>query len=114
MEQPAPALRSVHGQRAGSAVLHRGARPDARFESAVSQSRAPAFHRDQPGQVAGAPGRAAAGLAAGQFVAPHGIAVDSRGDIYVGEVSYTAWSAVFPEVPKPDRIRTLQKLVKIA
>jgi len=55
-----------------------------------------------------------AGLAAGQFVAPHGLAVDSRGDIYVGEVSYTAWNAVFPEVPKPDRIRTLQKLVKVA
>ena len=54
-----------------------------------------------------------AGLAAGQFVAPHGIAVDSRGDIYVGEVSYTAWGAVFPDVPKPERIRTLQKLVKV-
>ena len=25
----------------------------------------------------------------GQFIAPHGIAVDSRGDIYVSEVSYT-------------------------
>jgi hypothetical protein len=55
-----------------------------------------------------------AGLGAGQFVAPHGLAVDSRGDIYVGEVSYTAWSAVFPETPKPPRIRTLQKLVKLA
>ena len=27
-----------------------------------------------------------AGLATGQFISPHGIAVDSRGDIYVGEV----------------------------
>jgi sugar lactone lactonase YvrE len=25
----------------------------------------------------------------GQFIAPHGIAVDSHGDVYVGEVSYT-------------------------
>jgi hypothetical protein len=24
-------------------------------------------------------------------LAPHGLAVDSRGDIYVGEVSWTAW-----------------------
>jgi hypothetical protein len=54
-----------------------------------------------------------AGLGAGQFVAPHGIAVDSRGDIYVGEVAFTAWNAVFPDVPKPARIRTLQKLVRI-
>ena len=50
---------------------------------------------------------------AGQFVAPHGLAVDSHGDIYVGEVSYTAWSAVFPNVPKPQRIRTLQKFTKL-
>ena len=32
-----------------------------------------------------------AGLEPGQFVSPHGLAVDSRGDIYVGEVSYTNW-----------------------
>src|SRR3954447_23852949 len=32
-----------------------------------------------------------AGLNPGQFISPHGIAVDSRGDIYVGEVSYTNW-----------------------
>jgi hypothetical protein len=25
----------------------------------------------------------------GQFIGPHGVCVDSRGDIYVGEVSYT-------------------------
>ena len=29
------------------------------------------------------------GEGAGQFIAPHGIAVDSHGDIYVAEVSYT-------------------------
>jgi hypothetical protein len=29
------------------------------------------------------------GDAPNQFVAPHGVAVDSRGDIYVGEVSWT-------------------------
>jgi hypothetical protein len=30
-----------------------------------------------------------AGCDAGSFIAPHGIAVDSRGDIYVGEVTWT-------------------------
>jgi len=24
-----------------------------------------------------------------QFIAPHGVAVDSRGDLYVGDVAYT-------------------------
>ena len=57
--------------------------------------------------------RPGAGLAPGQFIAPHGVAVDSRGDIYVGEVSFTAWNAVFPDLPKPERMRTLQKLVRV-
>jgi DNA-binding beta-propeller fold protein YncE len=54
-----------------------------------------------------------AGLGAGEFVAPHGLAVDSRGDVYIGEVSYTAWNAVFPERPKPPHIRTLQKFERL-
>lgn len=65
------------------------------------------------GRVLARVGSAHAGLGAGQFVAPHGIAVDSFGDVYVGEVSYTAWGAVFPESPKPGRIRTLQKFVRV-
>jgi hypothetical protein len=56
---------------------------------------------------------AQAGVAPGQFVAPHGLAVDSHGDIYVGEVSYTAWNAMFPAQARPESIRTLQKFVKI-
>ncbi len=54
------------------------------------------------------------GTKPGQFVAPHGIAVDSRGDIYVGEVSHTYWPSAFPDVPRPAKIRSLQKLVKVA
>jgi DNA-binding beta-propeller fold protein YncE len=53
-----------------------------------------------------------AGEAPGQFIAPHGLAVDSRGDIYVGEVSYTAWPQAFPDRPMPSRVRSLRKLVK--
>ncbi len=48
----------------------------------------------------------------GQFIAPHGIAVDSRGDIYVAEVSNTYWPVLFGE--KPDHeLRSLQKLVRL-
>lgn len=49
----------------------------------------------------------------GQFVSPHGIAVDSRGDIYVGEVSRTAWPNLYGNEPPPAKLRVLQKLVKI-
>ena len=40
-----------------------------------------------------------AGLGIDQFLAPHGLCVDSRGDIYVGEVSWTQWPQRFPQGP---------------
>jgi sugar lactone lactonase YvrE len=43
----------------------------------------------------------------GQFIAPHGIAVDSRGDIYVGEASYTM-KGKFMDPPR--ELRSFQKL----
>jgi DNA-binding beta-propeller fold protein YncE len=59
-------------------------------------------------------GEAGPGLEAGKFVAPHGLAVDSRGDIYVGEVSYTEFPRLFPEAGAiPFRMRSLQKLERI-
>ena len=48
-----------------------------------------------------------------QFVAPHGMAVDSRGDLYVGEVSTTAWSQVFPDKAVPKNVRSLRKLIRM-
>src|ERR1700736_2579485 len=50
------------------------------------------------------------GLEPGKFVAPHGLALDSHGDIYVGEVSYTEWPRLFPEIPIAKGMRALQKL----
>ena len=54
------------------------------------------------------------GLEPGKFIAPHGLAVDSRGDIYVGEVSYTEFPRLFPEQKIAWRMRSLQKLQKLA
>ncbi|HWA13582.1 MAG TPA: peptidyl-alpha-hydroxyglycine alpha-amidating lyase family protein [Burkholderiales bacterium] len=48
-----------------------------------------------------------------QFVAPHGMAVDSRGDLYVGEVSYASWTQVFPDREMPRGLNTLRKLVRV-
>jgi hypothetical protein len=54
-----------------------------------------------------------AGQGPGQFLSPHGMAVDSRGDLYVGEVSYTAWPNLWPDRPVPRRLRTLQKFERV-
>jgi DNA-binding beta-propeller fold protein YncE len=61
-------------------------------------------------------GHAHAGLDPGQFVSPHGLAVDSRGDIYVGEVSFTNWGRRVRArgEPIPPGLRSLQKLVKVS
>ena len=49
----------------------------------------------------------------GSFASPHGLWLDSRGDLYVGEVCYTAWASLFPDTPKPKRIRSLQKYERV-
>ena len=59
------------------------------------------------GELLGRTGGRFAGEKPGEFVAPHGVAVDSRGDVYVAEVSYTAKGRI--ETP-PREIRSLQKL----
>jgi DNA-binding beta-propeller fold protein YncE len=50
------------------------------------------------------------GEAPGQFVAPHGLAIDSKGDLYVGEVS---WSAYGRRLDPPRTARCLRKLVRM-
>jgi len=46
----------------------------------------------------------------GQFIAPHGIAVDSRGDIYVGEVSFTIRGS---QMNPPKELRSLSKYARV-
>ena len=46
-----------------------------------------------------------------QFWAPHGIATDSRGDLYVGEVS---WTSTGRTMDPPRELRCFRKLVKTA
>ena len=45
------------------------------------------------------------------FLAPHGLAADSRGDLYIGEVANTAWPLIYPGRPRPAALRVLRKLV---
>jgi DNA-binding beta-propeller fold protein YncE len=46
----------------------------------------------------------------GEFIAPHGCVVDSRGDLYVAEV---AWTAQGKDEKPPREIRSLQKLTRV-
>jgi hypothetical protein len=55
-----------------------------------------------------------AGLGVDKFMAPHGLCVDSHGDIYVGEVSWTQWPQLFPNDPMPDNLRSLRKFRKVS
>ncbi|MFQ5880361.1 MAG: peptidyl-alpha-hydroxyglycine alpha-amidating lyase family protein, partial [Dehalococcoidia bacterium] len=45
----------------------------------------------------------------GQFIAPHGVAVDSRGDLYVGETSYTIRGS---HMDPPKELRSFQKFIR--
>jgi hypothetical protein len=68
---------------------------------------------DHEGKLIGRFGDTPAGTDLGKFLAPHGLAVDSRGDIYVGEVSWTAWPQIYPGKPHPADLRSLQKFEKV-
>jgi len=50
----------------------------------------------------------------GQFLSPHSIAIDSKGNIYVGEVSTRAWPSLFPGEPVPPNLHRMHRLTKIA
>jgi DNA-binding beta-propeller fold protein YncE len=52
------------------------------------------------------------GEGVGQFIAPHGVAVDSKGDIYVAEVSNVYWAGMFGKKADHD-LRVFQKLVRV-
>lgn len=51
------------------------------------------------------------GEAPGRFYAPHGVAVDSQGNVYVAEVSYVEYGQ---HLDPPKELRSLQKLVKVS
>jgi DNA-binding beta-propeller fold protein YncE len=61
------------------------------------------------GQLLARLGNEGEGETPGRFIAPHGICIDSRGDIYVGEVS---WTHTGSRLNPPQELRSLQKLVR--
>lgn len=69
---------------------------------------------DHTGKLISRIGDITAGNEPGQFISPHGLCVDSRGDVYVGEVAATAWPQLKPDVPVPNPLNALRKMVKVA
>ncbi|HEX3952438.1 MAG TPA: peptidyl-alpha-hydroxyglycine alpha-amidating lyase family protein [Stellaceae bacterium] len=65
------------------------------------------------GQVLARLGKPHGGILPGQFTSPHGIAVDSGGNIYVGELSGRSWER-FSKDPPPKKRRVIHKLEKVA
>jgi DNA-binding beta-propeller fold protein YncE len=63
----------------------------------------------QKGDRIGRVGGRFAGEQPGEFIAPHGCAVDSRGDLYVAEVS---WTATGKDLNPPREMRSLQKFAR--
>lgn len=49
----------------------------------------------------------------GQFLSPHGLALDSRGNLYVGEVSTRAWPSLFPGEPVPPDLHRMHRLTRL-
>jgi hypothetical protein len=67
---------------------------------------------DHQGRVLTRIGDAHAGLGPTAFLAPHGVAVDSRGDVYIGEVAWTLWPSIY-DTPRPESLRCLRKLERV-
>ena len=65
---------------------------------------------DRAGKVMARLGTQPAGEGPGLFYSPHAIAVDSKGNIYVAEVSFAEYGK-FMEPPRS--LRSMQKLVKV-
>ncbi|HLY45130.1 MAG TPA: peptidyl-alpha-hydroxyglycine alpha-amidating lyase family protein [Stellaceae bacterium] len=65
------------------------------------------------GEVLARLGKPHGGMLPGQFTSPHGIAVDSHGNIFVGELSGRSWSR-FSKDPAPKKPRVLHRLRKVA
>ncbi len=66
---------------------------------------------DAKGQKIARFGGQFAGEKPGEFVAPHGVVTDSRGDVYVSEVS---WTNTGQHETPPREIRSLQKFARAA
>ena len=112
MEEPASSVH-VHALRTPGDLLHRRSRPADAASRDIPNLGPRVCIVDHEGKLIGRFGDTPAGTELGKFLAPHGLAVDRHGDIYVGEVSWTAWPQIYPGKPHPANLRSLQKFEKV-
>ena len=115
VEQPASPERPLHAEGQVPDLLHRRVRPRDGRQPRVAEprDRASASSTTRAALLARFGDVAGAGNAPGQFISPHGMAVDSHGDVYVGEVSATAWPQLKPDEPVPQPLHSLRKMTKL-
>jgi sugar lactone lactonase YvrE len=65
------------------------------------------------GHIATRLGGRGPGLAPTELFAPHGIGVDSLGNIFLGEVPAATWGHYFPGQALPDKIKAFRKLTRV-
>ena len=114
VEQSAPALRPLYGRRRAAAAFISANWGRTSRSTATSQDLGPRLSiLSRDGKLLSRVDEKS-GLSPTQFSAPHGVAVDRRGDVYIGEVSWTAWqNYTNPGQPVPPTLRSLQKLVRV-
>jgi hypothetical protein len=113
VEEPAPSVRHVHALRPPADLLYRRGGAAAAVSRDIPNLGPRVSIVDHEGKLIGRFGDTPAGPELGKFLAPHGLAVDRHGDIYVGEVSWTAWPQIYPGRPHPANLRSLQKFEKV-
>src|SRR5579863_1344546 len=69
---------------------------------------------ERDGYLAARLGGRGPGLSRTEFFAPHGIAVDSLGNIFLGEVTAATWEHYFAGQAPPIKIKAFRKLVKVS
>ena len=90
VEEPPPAVRALRRLRATTSSTSASCRAHLPVNKEVPNIGARVSILSIKGELMGRVGGRFAGEKPGEFVAPHGVAVDSRGDFYVAEVSFTA------------------------
>ncbi len=113
VEQPASAQRHVHGG-AQDPLFFIGELPPHLSHNRDYPNLGPRISILSGGKLVGRlNSNGGPGNDAGQFTSPHGVAVDSRGDIYVGQVTTTTWPLLFPGQTPPEKPNMIQKLRRI-
>lgn len=98
----------------GQGNLYIGELAPFRPSAALHPSEAPRISiMGRNGHIAARLGGRGPGLSPAEFFAPHGIAVDSLGNIYLGEVTAATWAHYFPGQAFPPSTRSFRKLVKV-